>query len=172
MLRCCIVEPRTASKTSRSGAGTRTSRAAHAFFVDAAVPVPCTVEEFYVVSPAVPNGAGDHRAARTPPWRGAVRWSPPTRSPPTYNGLYEHGSRAHGSHFTQKNTSQPSKPTNTPARPHDRAMTDSAADSTVAAPEPNAPRSRLRRGRPQHWPPANPTRPPPAPAPVNGKVPS
>ena len=25
----------------------------------------------------VPNGAGDHRAARTPPWRGAVRsWSP------------------------------------------------------------------------------------------------
>ena len=30
------------------------------------------VEKFYVVSPAVANGAGDHRAARTPPWRGAL----------------------------------------------------------------------------------------------------
>ena len=46
------------------------------------------LEKFYVVSPAVPNGAGDHRAARTPPWRGAVRWSPPTCHPPTHNGLY------------------------------------------------------------------------------------
>ena len=33
------------------------------------------LDKFYVVSPAVPNGAGDHRAARTPPWRGAVRWT-------------------------------------------------------------------------------------------------
>ena len=39
MLRSCIVEPRTASKTSRSGAGTRTSRAARLFCV-ATVPVP------------------------------------------------------------------------------------------------------------------------------------
>ena len=47
---------------------------------------------FTFVPPAVPNGAGDHRAARTPPWRGAirlaVRWSPPspyfpTSGPPT-----------------------------------------------------------------------------------------
>ena len=49
------------------------------------------LEKFYVVSPAVPNGAGDHRAARTPPWRGAVRWSPPTCGPPTHNGLYGPG---------------------------------------------------------------------------------
>ena len=33
----------------------------------------CSVDKFCFVSPAVPNGAGDHRAARTPPWRGAVR---------------------------------------------------------------------------------------------------
>ena len=39
----------------------------------------------------VPNGAGDHRAARTPPWQRAVRWSLPTRHPPTHNGLYGPG---------------------------------------------------------------------------------
>ena len=47
------------------------------------------------------------------------------------------GARAHGSH---RRTSQPSKPTNTPARPHGDRNTVSAADSTAAAPEPNAPK--------------------------------
>ena len=40
------------------------------------------LDKFYVVSPDVPNGAGDHRAARTPPWRGAVRLEPPYERPP------------------------------------------------------------------------------------------
>ena len=39
------------------------------------------IEKFYVVSPAVPNGAGDHRAPRTPPpGEGAGSCIP--RSPP------------------------------------------------------------------------------------------
>ena len=46
------------------------------------------LDKFYVVSPAVPNGAGDHRAPRTPPWRGAVRLRAPYVKPPTHNGLY------------------------------------------------------------------------------------
>ena len=40
------------------------------------------LDKFYVVSPAVPNGAGDHRAPRTPPWRGAVRLRAPYVKPP------------------------------------------------------------------------------------------
>jgi hypothetical protein len=49
-----------------------------------------TLDKFYVVSPAVPNGAGDHRAARTPaqPGEGRFVWNPPTCAPPTHNGLY------------------------------------------------------------------------------------
>jgi hypothetical protein len=30
----------------------------------------------------LPNGAGDHRAPRTPPWRGAVRLRAPYEPPP------------------------------------------------------------------------------------------
>ena len=39
----------------------------------------------------VPNEAGNHRAARAPPWQGAVRWTPPTRNPHRYNGQYGPG---------------------------------------------------------------------------------
>ena len=108
---------------------------------------------FYLFSPngkKTPGGAGTHTRETGQTHRG-------------HTGAHARRTRAHGSHrrTREKNltTIQSSKPTNTPARPHDRAMTDSAADSTAAAPEPNAPRSRLRRGRPQHWPPANPTDP-------------
>ena len=50
---------------------------------------------------------------------------------------------AHGSHrrTSQPSTTQPSKPTPTP--PHVRATTESAADSTAAAPKPTAPRGFL-----------------------------
>ena len=84
-----------------------------------------------------------------------------TTSSSTRTGHKRQGrTQANGSHRTRTSqpskptntrTSQPSKPTNTPA--HDLATTESAAGATAAAQEPNAPwnapRGRLRRGRPQ-----------------------
>jgi hypothetical protein len=41
-----------------------------------------TRKVFLLSHRTVPNEAGDHRAARTPPWQGAVRLRPPYARPP------------------------------------------------------------------------------------------
>ena len=63
-------------------------------------------------------------------------------------GKHTGHARAHTSTWkTQTNlTTEPSKPANTPAQPRDDRIPESAAGSTAAAPEPNAPRGRLRSG--------------------------
>ena len=64
---------------------------------------------FFCLTGTVPNEAGDHRAARTPPWQrapGRFVWHPPTTSPHKYDGQkgqeqqYGPGSRGPGVHLT------------------------------------------------------------------------
>ena len=51
----------------------------------------CDRKVFLLSHRTVPNEAGDHRVAGTPPWQGAVRWPLPTCGPHKYNGLYGPG---------------------------------------------------------------------------------
>ena len=60
---------------ARAAAGRRRGRAEAGASAQSKYAV--RIDKFYVVSPAVPNGAGDHRAPRTPPWRRAVRLRAP-----------------------------------------------------------------------------------------------
>jgi len=55
-----------------------------------------------------------------------------------------------GAHGHTDHTDEPHNHPNPPrpTHPHDSATTESAADSTAAAPEPTASRGRIRRGRP------------------------
>ena len=78
------------------------------------------------------------------------------RGEPTHTHGTHGRTRAHESHRTHQDartsqdhnsrTIQTHQHTRTTARPHDRAKTESAADSTAAAPEPNAPHGRLPVG--------------------------
>ena len=68
--------------TSKIHIGIRVSQMYPERYVSEMQDTTCEIDKFYVVSPAVPNGAGDHRAPRTPPWQGAVRLRAPYEPPP------------------------------------------------------------------------------------------